>query len=64
MVKTLLSALFFTTVVFSSGSAVAATPVSYDQKADEVAHGGGCRKSSPPGSCCHKNRKTGEVHCH
>ena len=47
MVKTLLSALFFTTVVFSSGSAVAATPVSYDQKADEDAHGGGCRKSSP-----------------
>ncbi|MBO6825280.1 MAG: hypothetical protein JJ879_03700 [Sneathiella sp.] len=29
-----------------------------------VAHGGGCRKSSPPGQCCHMERKTGIVHCH
>lgn len=29
-----------------------------------VEHGGGCRKSSPPGQCCHMNRKTGVVHCH
>jgi len=29
-----------------------------------VEHGGGCRKSSPPGQCCHMNRKTGAVHCH
>ncbi len=28
------------------------------------AHGGGCRKSSPPGQCCHKNHSTGVVHCH
>lgn len=28
------------------------------------AHGGGCRKSSPPGQCCHMDKKTGEVHCH
>ncbi|WP_198402383.1 hypothetical protein [Rhodobacter sp. CZR27] len=28
------------------------------------AHGGGCRKSSPPGQCCHMDRKRGEVHCH
>ncbi len=28
------------------------------------AHGGGCRKSSPPGQCCHMNRKTGQLHCH
>lgn len=27
-------------------------------------HGGGCRKSSPPGQCCHKNHTTGLVHCH
>ncbi len=31
---------------------------------DTVEHGGGCRKSSPPGQCCHMNRKTGIVHCH
>lgn len=29
-----------------------------------LAHGGGCRKDSPPGQCCHKDKKTGTVHCH
>lgn len=29
------------------------------------AHGGGCRKSSPPGKCCHAdNSDGGRVHCH
>ncbi|WP_374802562.1 hypothetical protein [Paracoccus zhouxuedongae] len=29
------------------------------------AHGGGCRKSSPPGQCCHAdNSAGGQVHCH
>ncbi len=28
------------------------------------AHGGGCRKSSPPGQCCHMDNSTGTVHCH
>lgn len=27
-------------------------------------HGGGCRKSSPPGRCCHMDRKAGVEHCH
>ena len=27
-------------------------------------HGGGCRKSSPPGQCCHMDNKAGSVHCH
>ncbi|QAX28443.1 hypothetical protein ETW24_03110 [Leisingera sp. NJS204] len=29
-----------------------------------VMHGGGCRKSSPPGQCCHMETATGTVHCH
>jgi len=29
-----------------------------------VEHGGGCRKSSPPGQCCHMEKKVGRVHCH
>lgn len=29
-----------------------------------LAHGGGCRKSSPPGQCCHMEKKSGTVHCH
>lgn len=29
------------------------------------AHGGGCRKSSPAGQCCHAdNSNGGKVHCH
>lgn len=28
------------------------------------ANGGGCRKSSPPGKCCHMQKSTGKVHCH
>ncbi|WP_296988098.1 hypothetical protein [Thalassospira sp. UBA1131] len=38
-----------------------AQPVIVDQA---IAHGGGCRKSSPPGQCCHMDRKAGTVHCH
>jgi hypothetical protein len=29
-----------------------------------MAHGGGCRKSSPQGQCCHMDNSTGTVHCH
>ena len=29
-----------------------------------TAHGGGCRKDSPPGQCCHMDRKAGTSHCH
>lgn len=36
-----------------------------DQMAGQVIeHGGGCRKSSPPGQCCHMDNKAGSVHCH
>ena len=28
------------------------------------AHGGACRKNSPPGQCCHMDNSTGYVHCH
>ncbi len=31
---------------------------------EQPGHGGGCRKDSPPGRCCHKDHRTGEVHCH
>ena len=29
-----------------------------------AAHGGGCRKDSPQGMCCHMQHSTGTVHCH
>lgn len=31
---------------------------------DQLEHGGGCRKSSPEGQCCHMDKKAGVVHCH
>ncbi|MDO5529660.1 MAG: hypothetical protein Q4F71_09675 [Paracoccus sp. (in: a-proteobacteria)] len=32
---------------------------------ESLAHGGGCRKSSPAGQCCHAdNSNGGRVHCH
>lgn len=31
---------------------------------ETLEHGGGCRKSSPPGKCCHRDSRTGTVHCH
>ncbi len=41
---------------------MAFTTFAYLPTAD--AHGGGCRKSSPAGQCCHMDRKAGRVHCH
>ncbi|APX13894.1 hypothetical protein BWR18_13875 [Tateyamaria omphalii] len=29
---------------------------------DAIFHGGGCRKSSPPGQCCHAGSQP--YHCH
>lgn len=42
--------LIFSLTMFFSGEA--------------YAHGGGCRKDSPPGRCCHMDRKAGTSHCH
>ncbi|MDF2233227.1 hypothetical protein P2H44_11755 [Albimonas sp. CAU 1670] len=43
----------------ASPSAPAATTTS---QASELAHAGGCRKSSPPGQCCHAGSQP--YHCH
>jgi len=44
--------------------AVAIVMVSCLAWAPASAHGGGCRKSSPPGKCCHMDNSEGRVHCH
>ncbi len=62
--KKLLFVTAFSVVIFLGGYVMAIVPATPVHKDDTVEHGGGCRKSSPPGQCCHKNRKTGEVHCH
>jgi len=51
---------FATQVTVASPSATTAVGGKYDV----VEHGGGCRKSSPPGMCCHMDNSTGIVHCH
>ncbi|MCK0166844.1 hypothetical protein MWU52_04700 [Jannaschia sp. S6380] len=39
-----------------------AVPMAGVSSAGDVAHGGGCRKSSPPGQCCHAGSQP--LHCH
>lgn len=43
---------------------MSAYTVSATLRGEVIEHGGGCRKSSPPGMCCHMDNRTGVVHCH
>jgi hypothetical protein len=61
MFKTLTIAFALT---FSTGLAMAAAPTRHVETVSEFDHGGGCRKSSPPGQCCHMDNSVGMVHCH
>lgn len=45
-------------------TAALATALALATAAPASAHGGGCRKSSPRGQCCHMDNKVGKVHCH
>jgi len=65
MKKTLFAFMFSGALVLpvSAYSAVTMPAMSIGQN-EIVEHGGGCRKSSPPGKCCHMEKKTGKVHCH
>ena len=51
---------------FTGSAAVAAPLKTTDGPVVEsvVNHGGGCRRNSPPGQCCHMETRTGIVHCH
>ncbi|MGH1377069.1 MAG: hypothetical protein ACRBCK_12065 [Alphaproteobacteria bacterium] len=63
--KTALFAGALAMAVFTASYGIAATQTTDTViKEDIIEHGGGCRKSSPAGQCCHKNHKTGTVHCH
>ena len=48
----------------SVGPVAAGTSSSQDFKkpAEQIQHGGGCRKDSPRGQCCHAGSKP--YHCH
>ncbi len=63
--KMLIIAAVLVLVGFSGFQAIAGVaPTTGFANDTIISHGGGCRKSSPPGMCCHKNHKTGQVHCH
>lgn len=47
-----------------AGSSSATVDLRPALQAETVQHGGGCRKSSPAGMCCHMDRRAGVVHCH
>ena len=50
-------------IALASGPALSGVP-GPEPEVGSVFHGVGCRKSSPPGQCCHMETKTGRVHCH
>lgn len=45
-----------------AASAQSLFPVASVSGTETVAHGGGCRKDSPPGQCCHAGSQP--FHCH
>lgn len=54
-------------VLALSSPAQSSVPELFAESYDEqhiIQHGGGCRKSSPPGQCCHLETRTGKVHCY
>lgn len=62
--RALLATAFAVGLAFGSGQAIASASSGTVIQCQEFQHGGGCRKSSPPGQCCHMDNSTGTVHCH
>ena len=62
--RLLLMAAVAASIGFGANHTVALAPSVPTLETEIVEHGGGCRKSSPPGQCCHMDRKAGVVHCH
>jgi len=62
--RNLIAAVFAAAITLGAVPAIASAPVAGAYAAEEISHGGGCRKSSPPGQCCHMDNSVGEVHCH
>ena len=61
--KTFVTFIFVVVVLFLPVNLLAAPRMMETIGTDEaVFHGGGCRKSSPPGQCCHAGSKP--YHCH
>ncbi|MBI1261024.1 MAG: hypothetical protein GC184_04810 [Rhizobiales bacterium] len=63
-VKNLTLAAFVSSLTFGMEPALASMNTDVGIAIQKIDHGGGCRKSSPPGQCCHMDNSTGIVHCH
>lgn len=50
------------TIIAPTSQATTTTPQTGVQAETSFEHGGGCRKDSPPGLCCHAGSKP--YHCH
>ncbi len=65
MHKTITATLLATlTTLAAPASAEAPFRAAFAALASDLQHGGGCRKSSPAGQCCHMQTSVGVVHCH
>lgn len=63
MLLKLAAAAFFALGAASPIAAqVPAAPGAAAPGLEELSHGGGCRKASPPGQCCHAGSQP--YHCH
>ena len=62
--RVILVAILSAGLSLATGTVLANSPVSPGMQNQIIHHGGGCRKSSPPGQCCHLEKKTGIVHYH
>lgn len=62
--KILICAAFIATISLGTTTPLGTVSPAPIFEEDVVEHGGGCRKSSPPGLCCHMDNRTGTVHCH
>ncbi len=61
----MINKFLFILILAAPAPALAAAPVAEaieNGRAAAVEHSGGCRKSSPPGQCCHAGSRP--LHCH
>lgn len=62
--KTIVIALLVSLFAFGFPVATTSADAILGTQSQTFEHGGGCRKSSPTGQCCHMQTSTGRVHCH
>ena len=64
MLLKLVAFAFAASAAFPLAAETAMRNIGVTTASETLEHGGGCRKSSPPGRCCHMEKRVGRVHCH